>query len=55
MCKYCEGDKWIYEDNSLSIGVSKGKDLLEVHTDTDDYYEIIKVNYCPMCGKKLKS
>lgn len=52
MCEYCEGDKWIYDDSELSIGVNVNG-ILEIHTMCGSCYET--ANYCLYCGKALKN
>lgn len=68
MCKHCDGSREyhmgceIFDENGfiaelsgnkLIVGYSKiitEKDFKIYHQDSCDY----KVNYCPMCGEKLK-
>ena len=57
MCKYCEnGDSIYYDDldvyiigNELNIDLNMN--IEDVYIDNE--YEI-EINYCPMCGRKLK-
>ena len=57
MCKYCESGTNIIEprDGALGIliGIQDEKDL-RVLTENNKQI-IIRINYCPMCGRKLKS
>ena len=57
MCKYCESGTNIIEprDGALGIliGIQNEKDL-RVLTENNKQI-IIRINYCPMCGRKLKS
>ncbi len=61
-CKYCNGeeylrkriesgivDMWVDVDNDLCIERDTGLKYSDM--DFDSYVEI---NYCPMCGRKLK-
>lgn len=65
MCKYCE---LIYtaSDNAIGHGehlVNAGNisvtiwhdKTLDISTDREDVEAEIKINYCPMCGRKLAS
>lgn len=60
MCKFCKGTKNLYysrtnaciqevyieEDSTLSISCPL--------IDSEDEYSVnLKINYCPMCGKKF--
>lgn len=60
MCKYCDEYMDIpvevfrtYHDNNANIKV-----YIEwhgLHIECDNYAEaIVKIEFCPMCGKKLK-
>ena len=54
MCEYCEEGKPITEFNSLremnTIHI-RNEDLL--HCQIGFSYMYRKINYCPMCGRKL--
>ena len=58
MCEYCNENKSykkrLYDcDDEIFIN---DKNKLNVYVDCEEYqYNIeIKINYCPMCGRKLK-
>lgn len=61
MCKYCEGDvddrKYISKDLELAKGnidlYIDGNNLLDI-SDESGFSISIKINNCPMCGRKLK-
>ena len=71
MCKFCENiqkdvPNWNFEYNeeTNSLPIGDAIDLLSIHgytalafTNSADEYEFghIKVNYCPMCGRDLRS
>lgn len=59
-CKYCENNvddrNYIAEDldlleDKISLYID-GDNLLDV-SDTCGFSESVKINYCPMCGRKL--
>ena len=59
-CKYCESDvndrSYVAEDldlleDKISLYID-GDNLLDV-SDTCGFSEAVKINYCPMCGRKL--
>lgn len=58
MCKHCDCDS-----NELNIFYDEETDrfYLDIITDEWDYYydgfkhEIIYINYCPWCGRKLEA
>ena len=49
MCKYCEGNKWLYEGDVILGVLNDGN--LEIHTDSGTSY--VNIKYCPKCGKDL--
>lgn len=60
MCDYCETDKNIYShyvdkfDPSAYVYIDKDCLGIEIfYPDGDSFVEQIKINYCPMCGRKL--
>ncbi len=63
MCKYCSTksfDDYIFHTEDLRIPDKYGYELYivgnEIHFDNsdDEYSEgVAKINYCPMCGRKL--
>lgn len=57
MCKYCEGenkDRKILEDdghfNPVCIWKENDKEYLLIDNSES---KLIKINFCPMCGKNL--
>lgn len=61
MCEYCEGDKFILEDRYERGAASfkwmslHSNGLLVFNTDGNEYERgEVYINYCPMCGRKLK-
>jgi len=59
MCDYCnkigtfKDNKSMYKNKYWNIFVNYNKDL-EINCDFESDNEIdIKINYCPMCGRKL--
>ena len=53
-CEFCNDKKEITLEKGLDIGLSNNK--LDFYFDTCacGYFEDeLKINYCPMCGKKL--
>lgn len=64
MCEYCEGlnkeRKDIAKGNRLHVCIRRNN-RLHISYATDDTMETpkfgrrLKINYCPMCGKELKS
>lgn len=54
-CEFCNGEKEFSLREDLDIGLSNNK--LDFYFDTCacGYFEDeLKINYCPMCGKKLE-
>lgn len=66
MCKYCDDNgELVYHEwkdtpkGSKGISVGVVLDGLCIDASADTYEpnyieEVIKINYCPMCGRKLK-
>jgi len=51
-CTYCKDGIQLLDttgDNRWYISDSKN----EIHSGNDESLQTIKINYCPMCGKKL--
>ena len=51
-CTYCKDGKQLLGttgNNSWYINDSEN----EIHSDKGDTFQTIKINYCPMCGRKL--
>lgn len=58
MCKYCQGDKIKYSNNQQGIilhymKINGNKLLINNNTSFNIQKDFI-INYCPMCGRKLK-
>lgn len=60
MCKYCQSDNDNMFENELldgeanvAVQVCFDKLLINASTEMDELEEEIKINYCPMCGRKL--
>ena len=57
MCEYCEGDiprKAIACVGGNTLGIPTENNLIAQRNDEKMAYIWAKINYCPMCGKKLK-
>lgn len=57
MCKYCDEGEGIEYGGFETLYIDKkDEELIYEATDCDgDYSETqFSINYCPMCGKKLK-
>lgn len=60
MCKYCDKGEAICEQNRDILGVSldAAKGFITVYGIDKKGWDIsvnCKINYCPMCGKKLNT
>lgn len=54
MCRFCEGNKSIVLSNGLEITLDEDKlDLEYYFCRCGSFADELKINYCPMCGKKL--
>lgn len=63
MCEFCENPtKWNTDDYSLvsnrnlSDGVMQAEDSIYqigVFDSNSDCWEVMAINYCPICGRKL--
>lgn len=62
-CDYCDGDYLMPVSESVSFGIEThacidgGKLLVNAGSLENDYdhgYSETPINYCPMCGRKLK-
>ena len=60
MCKYCEGDlynkKYLYEDKyGDNTAFINDENEIYVSIREEEYIDEMKfkINYCPMCGRKL--
>ena len=59
MCEYCNGSEETQqplEDNGIGIFtiIAKEKQLSCVFVSTRPMEALAEINYCPMCGEKLK-
>lgn len=64
MCEFCENPtKWNTDDHSLvpnrnlSDGVMQAEDntyQIGTFDSQSDFWDTFDINYCPMCGKKLR-
>lgn len=59
-CEYCQGDKVIYDKGDwqdyIRLTVIDDSIYLSVGADGQSAAdESIKINYCPMCGRKLEA
>lgn len=61
MCEYCEKEKPIANGEEWTINIENtyGEKELYIEMYLGGYESIedntyVKINYCPMCGKKLK-
>ena len=54
-CDFCNGEKEFTLEKGLDIGLSNKKLDFYFHACACGYFEDeLKINYCPMCGKKLE-
>ena len=57
MCDYCTAwcHKLIVDTGTLSAFVTTGGELcVEFHGTYDQEYDVVPINYCPMCGRDLR-
>jgi len=60
MCDYCKGkylkeNEPIFKNQYWEISIDVNNKELEIWSEFESNNEIdIKINYCPICGKKLK-
>lgn len=62
MCEYCKYDysaKPIVKDRTTEISIETADSELYIDYDSGGYEasyfrHYLKINYCPMCGRKLK-
>lgn len=53
-CEFCNGKKEITLEKGLDIGLSNKKLDFYSHACACGYFEYeLKINYCPMCGRRL--
>lgn len=59
MCEYCEKGKekdFETDNHDFDMGIEGGT-LSVFYQEPDNYHHIcsadVKINYCPMCGRKL--
>ena len=54
-CDFCNGKKEITLEKGLDIGLSNNKLDFYYQTCVCGFFEDeLKINYCPMCGKRLE-
>lgn len=55
-CDYCHGQKYLSNAlfSSVKIQQFEDKNKKRIYTLTINNSTYIKINYCPICGKKLK-
>ena len=59
MCEYCEKNYglMICEAHEASAGLSIHGDELQLNCGTSSFmmdgFSVLKINFCPMCGRKL--
>ena len=55
MCEYCDGECKDFELNYVSMSLDKDGDLcIDYNHGWEGFTEYKHINYCPMCGRKLK-
>ena len=63
MCEYCKEPSYerksLYKDNCSDIQLDSDNDLDISYDETFGfesmyYNKILKINYCPICGRELK-
>ncbi|OFI48840.1 hypothetical protein BG261_05475 [Floricoccus tropicus] len=53
-CQVCKGDKLLGTDNEeLRLQIKDSKLRIEDFWGEGDINDDIKINYCPICGRKL--
>jgi hypothetical protein len=54
-CTYCNGDlALLCKDGGLSIRINDSDLLVDHDGDELVIHDDVKLNYCPMCGRKLE-
>jgi len=57
MCKYCKAELKnleMYDDGGLSLSISENVLDINYYGNLEGWTnEEMKINYCPMCGRKL--
>ena len=53
-CEYCNGEKPFAEDEDNFITISRFNDLFLVFRAEQMHLWNVPINFCPMCGAKLK-
>lgn len=52
MCEFCEEEHYLLNKNRLSVLIED--DFLNIRVyGQSNFLDNFKINYCPMCGKKL--
>lgn len=58
MCEYCSGDKAIYADDYRKFFIAKktiGSYAMFYKERDSMVAHGVKIDYCPMCGRRLKN
>ncbi|MCC5416467.1 hypothetical protein [Clostridium botulinum] len=55
MCKYCEGKEFVFDSSIWKIQILRGSKKIDIECDSRGIVKDVdfKINYCPMCGRKL--
>lgn len=51
-CKYCHGDKKVIMGDWADITIDGAKRTITANCNEGD--ALLEINYCPICGRKLK-
>lgn len=52
-CEYCENENGFYEQDNNELVSIVGNTMIIKRYDEPD--EMLTINYCPMCGRKLEA
>jgi len=56
-CNYCLRGKELESSNTLSVWINdddcNGNSTIKIRSNADYIDEVVKINYCPICGKEL--
>ncbi len=54
-CEYCDGEKDLLKKyNGFTVSIYKNELELYFEHNEGDASDDVKINYCPMCGRKLE-
>ena len=53
MCKYCEEEEPIANNNNKKVKIKWGELFISLCTGYSWVSDKIEINYCPICGRKL--